>query len=285
METIQSCHDQDYPVVEIIVYDDCSTDGTDRYNWSDIGVNYFRGEKNVGVGEAFNAGIQKATGDIIILMCADDLFTDTCVISDVVKIFKDNPKVGYVTRYYHQFVNGDRRPVRAWRDNDPIILANNPSGLAFLAKPLKKEYCFLSNRMFIESSHLAAEVLRRGWHYKIIPWDTVAVRVHDSTSTRPGYWLKRRVSSPVEDWMGLGAEGIARDYVSFIQIKNGFTTKALLEEIWNFIKIRPFNLLHPMFWIFGILAIFTPRKILRKIPKLYRKTWGRWTTKEIKRPR
>jgi hypothetical protein len=215
-------------------------------------------------------------------MCADDLFTNKQVISDMVKIFKEDPAIGHVSRWYYQFVSGYRGPVRAWRGQDPIILANNPSGLAF--RRVYMTGCKMSNKMFIESSSLTSEVLAKGVKHRILPYDAIAVRVHGSTSTQAGYWLKRRVSSPVKDWYGIGGKDIAKDYVSFIQIKNGFTVEAVIEEIGNFIYLRPINLINPMFWFWAIVAVITPRFILRKLPAFYRHRIGRLITREIKRP-
>ena len=281
LETIGSCMAQDYPNKEIIVYDDCSTDNTAHIDWNVLGVKYRCGVKNGGVGYAFNEGIKYATGEIVIIMCADDLFLDNRYISDVVKCFQTD-YVGYVTRWYSQFIDGDMRPVRAWRGLNPVLLANNPSGLAFRTKALIG--CKCSNKMFIETSQLAFDVLLNGWGYRILRYDAIGARVHGSTSTTPAYWLKRRVSSPVMDWWNLGVKEITTDYVSFIQIKNGFKMSAVYEEIWNFIKLRPKNLITPAFWFWAIVAIVIPRGILRKLPGFYRKYIGVRTTREVKRP-
>jgi glycosyltransferase involved in cell wall biosynthesis len=283
MQTVKTCLAQDYPEIELIIYDDCSTDGIQNIYWEAMRkIKFHRGIKNLGVGSSFNAAIRLATGDIIVLMCADDLFTCKEVIKDIVYTFSINPRVGHVSRWYHQFIDGDPHPVRAWRTSDIIVQANNPSGLAFRREALEGKYC--SNKMFVETSSLVRDVSKDFWGTLILMYDTVAVRVHSSTSTQPGYWLKRRVSSPVMDWWAIGGAEIARDYVSFIQIKNGFKMSALWEEIYNFIKLRPANLLNPRFWFFAIVAVFTPRRILRKIPHWYRLHIGRRITKEVKRP-
>lgn len=286
-ETLCSCVEQKYN--EIIVYDDCSTDGTKdlftkHMDFSHRNIKYYRGEKNVGVGNAFNAGIEKATGDIVVLLCADDLFCNDKVISDIVKCFEVDPQIFHVSRYYHQFIDGDRRPVRAWRSNNPFVLANNPSGLAFRRSAI--EGCKCTSRMFVETTSLLNEACGKNLEGRIaiLKYDAIAARVHKSTSTQSGYWLKHRVSSPVMDQVTLGAKEMATDFASLIQIKNGFKVSAVWEEICNFVKIKPINLLNPMLWIFGMIALLTPRVVLRKIPGLYRCTWGRWTTKELKRP-
>lgn len=284
-ETLDSCRAQEYQNTEIIVYDDASTDGTENaFNWelARPKISYYRGKENKGVGRAFNCGINLANGEIIILMCADDLFTDKRVIGDIVNLFQSNLSIGHVSRWYHQFVGDDRRPVRAWRTVNPIVQANNPSGLAFRRKALVGAEC--SNNMFIETSKLVNDVISNGWDHRIIKWDTIAVRVHPSTSTQRNYWLKRRVSSPVMDWHKIGGEEISRDYVSLVQIKNGFTVSAVWEEICNFVKLRPINLLHPSFWFFAIISLVTPRFILRRLPDIYRRKFGRLITKEVKRP-
>lgn len=283
-ETLWSCLWQKYPNKEIIVYDDCSTDETEKIDWEFFGVKYFRGDKNVGVGEGFNKGMSLATGEIIVLMCADDLFTNDDVIWDVVCWFAMYPGGGVLARYYHQFVDGDpeMKPCRAWRTKNLCIQANNPSGLAFRREAVLGLAC--SNRMMIETSFLAKAVTLRLWGHGIIPWDTIKARVHNSTSTNAGYWLKRRVSSPVMDWWSLGAKEIARDYTALIQIKNGFTLKAVLEEVLNYVRLRPLNVINPLFWFFVLVAIITPRRLLRKIPSWYRWNIGRKITGEIKRP-
>lgn len=279
-DTIKSCLEQDYDNIEIIVYDDCSTDNTQEILDDSAGIIYHRAKENAGVGAAFNAGMKLITGKYFVLMCADDLFTDKRYISDVVREFERDEEIVHVTRYYYQFIDGDQRPVRAWRDQNPVILANQPSGLAFRASALNGHVC--SNKMFIETSYLASNVMKEG-SAKILPYDAIAARVHASTSTRPGYWLERRVSSPVMDWHEIGGAEIAKDYVSFVQIRNGFKLSAVFEEIGNFIKLRPINLLIPTFWFWSAVAVLTPRKLLLILPGFYRKHIGIRITKEIKR--
>lgn len=294
-DAIYSCLNQDYKNIEIIVLDDASKDKLDETvgMFYKNNLKYFRSESPSGSGGAFNKAINHATGDIIVLMCADDVFTDHRVISDIVNLFERDKAVGHVTRFYHQFEDGDRKAVRAWRNYDPIELANNPSGLAFRRKAIfyngtiwnkptiKNE---LTNKMFIESPFLVSSILKDGWKWDILEYDTIAVRIHNSTARSKDYYLKHWVSSPIEEWAKIGGKNLAKDYTSLIQIKNYFVLSAVVKEIWNFIKIRPLNLVHPLFYFYSLVALLIPRFILLKIPHLYRVTVGRWTTKELKRP-
>lgn len=258
-QLISSINMQDYNYIQICIYDD---------------------DEGIGSGEAFNRAIELAKGDIVVLMCADDVFTDKHVISDIVKQF-ETIEIGHVSRYYYQFLDGKDYPVRAWHKPDIIELANNPSGLAFRRSALQGNK--LTNKMFVEAPTLVADVLADGWDYRILPYDTVAVRIHASTARSEEYYRDMWVSSPVEEWVSIGGRTLLKDFTSLIQIKNYFTTKAVWIEIMNYVKLRPLNLLHPGLWFFGVVSLSLPRCILWHVPHWYRVTLGRWTTRVIKR--
>ncbi len=56
---------------EIIVVDDCSTDGTREYLRNQEGIITIFQEKNQGKGAALRRGIAEATGDIVLIQDAD----------------------------------------------------------------------------------------------------------------------------------------------------------------------------------------------------------------------
>jgi len=56
---------------EIIVVDDCSTDGTREYLGNQEGIITIFQEKNQGKGAALRRGIAAATGDIVLIQDAD----------------------------------------------------------------------------------------------------------------------------------------------------------------------------------------------------------------------
>lgn len=283
-EAIDTCLNQEYPreLLEIIILDDASTDETRNLkSCGNYQLKYFRSETPSGTGGAFNKAISHANGEIIVLLCADDFFTNPLVIADIVHNFETYPQAVHVSRYYHQFIDGDRRPVRAWRSNDVMELANNPSGLAFRKSAIGK--CQLSNKMFVEASSFVA-CIRENQLSVIIPYDTVAVRIHQSISQSKDYYLKRWVSSPVEEWSKIGGSSLLNDFTSLIQIKNNFKLSAVLKECWNFIRLKPLNIFNPAFLFFAGISIFTPRIILKRLPDIYRRTFGRWFTSEMKRP-
>ena len=88
-ETIESVLSQDYANVEYIVVDGNSTDSTVRIvkSYGDR-VAKFVSEQDQGIYDAMNKGIQFATGDIIGLLNADDLFARSDILSQVVAAFQ-----------------------------------------------------------------------------------------------------------------------------------------------------------------------------------------------------
>jgi len=85
---MSSLFSQDYANSEHIIIDGGSTDGTVDYIFSLKGsVTRFVSEADRGVYDAINKGISMATGDIIGLLHADDLYDSECVLSSVVAAF------------------------------------------------------------------------------------------------------------------------------------------------------------------------------------------------------
>lgn len=74
---IESCQKQSYPLIEIVVVDDCSTDGTklllDYVSNRDRRIKVIRNEKNLGRSASRNIGNAAATGEIILVLDADDI--------------------------------------------------------------------------------------------------------------------------------------------------------------------------------------------------------------------
>lgn len=90
-EAIESVLEQTYPHIEYIIIDGASTDGTQaiiaRYGGQ---ISQFVSEPDRGLYDAMNKGIQRATGDIIGILNADDLYRHTDVISRIVDTFSQH---------------------------------------------------------------------------------------------------------------------------------------------------------------------------------------------------
>jgi len=91
VETVNSVCNQDYELIEYIVVDAVSTDGTveflrdNKHKFSKLIV-----EKDNGIADAFNKGLSKASGDYIMFLNADDKLYGTNSISSLMSSFGVN---------------------------------------------------------------------------------------------------------------------------------------------------------------------------------------------------
>ncbi len=91
-ETVQSVLTQnDYNLIEYIIIDGGSTDGSKDYLETLPNTIKWISEKDNGISDAFNKGIQLSTGDTVLFLNSGDCFIHDMVISRVVKDWVDSP--------------------------------------------------------------------------------------------------------------------------------------------------------------------------------------------------
>ncbi len=96
-EAIKSALMQNYPNLEIIIGDDCSTDRTGEIakRYVSEKVIYFRNEKNLGrVGNYHHIAHDLATGEWAINLDGDDYFTDSSFITNAITNIRNVEKKG-----------------------------------------------------------------------------------------------------------------------------------------------------------------------------------------------
>lgn len=95
--TIESCLEQDYRPIEIVVIDGASTDNTVAVLESFGAVPELRwvSETDKGVVDAVNKGLARARGEIACIQSSDDFFLPGC-FSAVAEEFRRNPSAGLV---------------------------------------------------------------------------------------------------------------------------------------------------------------------------------------------
>jgi len=117
-ETILSVINQPYENIEYIIIDAGSTDGTlDIIKKYEKNIFYWVSELDYGLYHAMNKGIEKATGDIIGMINADDYYFEN-IFPDVAKEFegKDLEKYIFFGDMYH-----DGEIIKGWRQNNVKI--------------------------------------------------------------------------------------------------------------------------------------------------------------------
>jgi glycosyltransferase involved in cell wall biosynthesis len=107
--TIQSVLAQDYSDLEYVIIDGVSTDGTlaiiDKYKDR---ISKIVSEKDKGIYDAMNKGVQHATGDLIGILNSDDIYASNSVVSKIVAtIEKENSDACYADLVYVKRENTD----------------------------------------------------------------------------------------------------------------------------------------------------------------------------------
>ena len=115
-DCIQSVLSQTYPTIEYIVVDGQSTDGTVAIVRSfGSQIAQFISEPDQVLYDAMNKGISLATGDLIGILNADDLYKDDLVVADIVQtIQQTNSDAVYGDLIYVDHRNPER-VTRYWR--------------------------------------------------------------------------------------------------------------------------------------------------------------------------
>ena len=94
-EAIVSVINQTYQNLEIIVSDNCSTDGTieiiERYAQRDPRIKFYRQEQNIGAHENFKFVLHKSTGEYFMWMGGHDIILPS-LVERAVSVFKINNK-------------------------------------------------------------------------------------------------------------------------------------------------------------------------------------------------
>jgi glycosyltransferase involved in cell wall biosynthesis len=93
-ECFNSVIAQTYPDVEYLVIDGGSTDQTlNIIHENRSHIDYFISEKDQGLYDAINKGIQQSTGEIIGILNADDMLASADVLASVAKSFMADPTI------------------------------------------------------------------------------------------------------------------------------------------------------------------------------------------------
>ena len=94
---IKSILNQTYQNFELIIINDCSTDGTKKVikSFSDKRIVFLENEKNIGRSSSRNKGIAKAKGEFVAIIDGDDIAAPSRLDIQI-KYLKKNPKIDLV---------------------------------------------------------------------------------------------------------------------------------------------------------------------------------------------
>lgn len=105
---IDSALMQDYPNLEIIVADDCSTDDTEKIvkQYNDSRVKYFKNEKNIGRVANYRKSLYDySTGDWVVNLDGDDYYTNPSFVSRGMRIINEYRELGHQVMFYQSAIS------------------------------------------------------------------------------------------------------------------------------------------------------------------------------------
>lgn len=118
-QTIQSILSQTHKDIEYIIVDGASKDGTlaviEKYKDR---ISKFISEPDRGIYDAMNKGIKLATGDVIGMLNADDIYTDDTIIEQVADAFKQPDIDACYADLVYVDQNDLAKVIRYWKSCD-----------------------------------------------------------------------------------------------------------------------------------------------------------------------
>jgi len=118
-EAIESVLSQNYNDIEYIIVDGGSADGTVKIieNYGDR-ITKFISEKDKGIYDGLNKGINLATGDLICFLHSDDLYASEDIIALVAKEFEDADIDGVYGDLVYTPKNDTSKVLRYWKSKE-----------------------------------------------------------------------------------------------------------------------------------------------------------------------
>lgn len=191
---IDSVLEQDYPLIDLTVVDDGSTDATPRLLAEHPGKFKVLTQPNRGAAAALNRGIQESSGDFVCWLSADDLFLAGKVARQV-EAFGDDPDLGLVYTGYERIRADGESIVRVAA---PIPVHPDPFVMVFWQNSINGSSVMVRREVFDTCGRfdesLRADVdgdmwLRLTQRYRVRRLDGVYLkyRVHDNalSANRP----------------------------------------------------------------------------------------------------
>ncbi len=145
-KTLESVKEQDYKGIQHIIIDGNSDDGTKELlkSYSHSKMYTYSSEPDNGISNAFNKGLEKANGDLILFLNSGDVFFSTTVISEVVESYLQHK----------------------WKCAIGITVTTSFAGETILYRPPQLSSKFLKYFMFLPHQGFFCETsLHKNYHY------------------------------------------------------------------------------------------------------------------------
>lgn len=204
LETLESVKDQDYPNIELIVSDDCSTDNTFELvnQWIEENNHCFcralsvQTEKNGGICVNYNRGLKEVRGEWVKYIAGDDILMSNCISTFVSSIINSMDKIMIcgIIRFSDSLLNDGPRLLPKHfdrltnREQEKFLVRSGtviPGPTLFLeTETLRRLGGFEECYPFIEDYPLCMKYLSKGYHIHLISSCLIRYRVYQESVSR-----------------------------------------------------------------------------------------------------
>lgn len=264
---VNSMTDQTYRELEIIIIDDCSTDGSSEILRSlaagDSRIKLLRNEINLKLVATLNKGISLATGKYILRMDADDIsFPDR--VEKQVRFMEKNPDIGISGTAILQFEEGEKDIIMTLPSDDAVLKAKIFTSTIFFHPTviIRRDILKTNNLEYNSSFHQAEDwglwmemvnktrvgnIQEPLLKYRIVPGSETRIAAADNVKRSSVFCmlLKRKFEidhlSLSDDEVKLYTYFVSRQFISLMPNNSIKQVVCIFDKILNQAKDLDFN--------------------------------------------
>jgi glycosyltransferase involved in cell wall biosynthesis len=182
---IKSVKEQIFKSIEIIVVDDCSSDGTDEIDFDSLNVRYIKNSQNLGLPRSRQIGLNEASYELVAFLDDDDYFSDKKKLEIQLSHIQADENIAVVCTSVTEF-DGVKEPhdkIIQWPDDLKAHFLNR-NGVIYPSTTLIRRSAFLNVGGFDArfSRGIDSDVYRRlifsGYKIAFIPEPMVYYRIN-----------------------------------------------------------------------------------------------------------
>ena len=220
LETLESIKAQDYPNIELIVSDDCSTDDTfnTACQWIENNKGHFvralavQTEKNGGICVNYNRGLKEAQGEWVKYIAGDDILLPNCISTFVNELKNCNDKIMIcgTIHFSNHYFNEKKHIIPTYfeeftvREQEKFLVKNGTvieGPTLFLAvETLRKLGGFEECYPFIEDYPLCMKYLSKGYHIHVVNNYLIRYRVYQESVSRSNSRFATSIFAAIDDY-------------------------------------------------------------------------------------
>lgn len=220
-DTIDSVLAQKGVELEYVIVDGASTDKTAEIvaSYGDQ-INQFISEKDKGIYDGMNKGVQMAQGDIIGILNSDDFYLNDAVLQKVSGLFEDESIQGVYADLVYVDPNNTDKITRTWKSGEYQIGAFKkgwmpPHPTFFVRKEVYEKYgsYSLDLKSAADYEFMLRTIHKEGIKIAYLPEIIVKMRAGGMSNAS----LKNRLRANKEDQMAWAMNGLKPSKLTFIR--------------------------------------------------------------------